>query len=1027
MKHAKLLLMILAFLIPMMANADPVEINGIYYNLVSKVKTAEVTENPNSYSGEVVIPETVTYGGEEYSVTSIGKDAFYACSSLTSVTIPNSVTSIGYFAFDGCSSLATITLGSGVSHIGKRSFAACSELTDVYCMSADLDDLYCENNAFEGSPIEYATLHVLKSSIDAYKSAEPWKNFKSIVKIDFPKHNLTYYVDGEEYKKYEIEEFEPITPEAEPSKPHYTFSGWSTIPSVMPAEDVTVTGTFSNIYKLVYRIDNSEYKSYDVEYGTAITPEKAPAKEGYTFYGWYDGVPETMPAHDVTLSGYYTVNSYRVEYLWPNGDIIDCYYVNYGNPVPQAPSSPEREGYTFTGWDEEVPETMPAKNLSITATCTINKYKLTYVIDGVEYKSLDVEYGASITCEPDPPSKEGYSFWGWEADWSGWYFPEIMPAEDVTVNGHFEINTYTVEYFDPEGGVLELYEVEYGAPVPQAPSSPEREGYTFTGWDREIPETMPAKDLFITATYKINKYKLIYMVDGTEYKSYKVKFDSHIDPEPAPTKEGYIFSGWDYVPEWMPAETVTVTGSFTMKKVKVSLSENKATIEKGKTLALKATLKPSDLSVESLTWKSSDTNVATVTSAGKVKGVKAGTVTITCTYKPTGAKATCKVTIGYVKLDKNEAVIEKDKTVTLKATVYPSSSDQGVTWKSSDTKIATVTSAGKVKGVKAGKATITCTSKETGLTATCAVTVGYVKLDQTEANLLKGKTMTLKATVYPSSSDQGVTWKSSDTKIATVTSAGKVKGVKTGKVTITCTSNATGLKTTSTVNVVDGIVKLDKAEAYVQKDNTITLKATVTPSSLKDKSVTWKSSDTKIATVTSSGKVKGVGYGTVTITCTSKATGTKATCKVIVGKVIISMSEFTIKRTRSNILTATVLPSDLADQSVTWKSSNTSVATVTADGKVTGVKAGTATITCTSKATGLKGTCRVTVLQSVGSFIHDENGVVVTDINELEEPAVEEPFDVYDLNGRKVKSQVTSLDGLPRGIYIINGKKVMKQ
>ena len=104
-----LLLSLLSFL-TLCANAsNPVEINGVYYNLVSKVKTAEVTKNPNElYSGEVVIPETVTYDGTEYNVTSIGDYIFYFCSGLTSVTIPKSVTSIGQDAFYECRALTSV-------------------------------------------------------------------------------------------------------------------------------------------------------------------------------------------------------------------------------------------------------------------------------------------------------------------------------------------------------------------------------------------------------------------------------------------------------------------------------------------------------------------------------------------------------------------------------------------------------------------------------------------------------------------------------------------------------------------------------------------------------------------------------------------------------------------------------------------------------------------------------------------------------------------------------------------------------
>ena len=113
-------------------------------------------------------------------------------------------------------------------------------------------------------------------------------------------------VDGEEYKTASVTYGTAITPEAEPTKEGYTFSGWSEILNTMPAEDVTVTGSFTiNQYLLTYILEGEEYKSYEIDFNTALTPEPVPTKKGMTFSGWGD-VPETMPAHNVTLTGSYT-------------------------------------------------------------------------------------------------------------------------------------------------------------------------------------------------------------------------------------------------------------------------------------------------------------------------------------------------------------------------------------------------------------------------------------------------------------------------------------------------------------------------------------------------------------------------------------------------------------------------------------------------------------------------------------------------------------------------------------------------
>ena len=129
--YLKIILLCLCMLASINAFAEAVEIDGIYYDLVTKIKEAEVTSNPNKYRGAVNIPETVTYNGVTYSVTSIGDNVFYNCYGLTSVTIGNGVKSIGDGAFYDCYRLTSVNIGNSVESIGISAFRYCSGLTSV--------------------------------------------------------------------------------------------------------------------------------------------------------------------------------------------------------------------------------------------------------------------------------------------------------------------------------------------------------------------------------------------------------------------------------------------------------------------------------------------------------------------------------------------------------------------------------------------------------------------------------------------------------------------------------------------------------------------------------------------------------------------------------------------------------------------------------------------------------------------------------------------------------------------------------
>ena len=362
---------------------------------------------------------------------------------------------------------------------------------------------------------------------------------------------LTYKVDGKTCKTVEVKYGAAITPEQAPTKEGYTFSGWSEIPETMPANNVIVTGSFTvNKYNLTYKVDGETYKTAEMEYGSTITPETAPTKEGYTSSGWSE-IPETMPAKDVTVTGLFSKGEYQLTYI-VDGKVYKTIRMDYGNNIT-AEIAPEKDGYTFSGWSE-IPATMPAKDVTVTGNFTVKKYNLTYKVDGKTYKTAEVEYGATITAET-APTKEGYTFSGWSE------IPETMPAKDVIIMGSFTVNKYTLTY-KVDGDTYKTAEVEYCADITPE-QAPTKEGYTFSGWS-EIPETMPAKDVIVTGSFTVNKYNLTYKVDGETYKTAEVEYGADITPETAPTKEGYTFSGWSEIPETMPAKDVTVTGSFTL-------------------------------------------------------------------------------------------------------------------------------------------------------------------------------------------------------------------------------------------------------------------------------------------------------------------------------------------------------------------------------------------------------------------------------------------------------------------------------
>ena len=393
------------------------------------------------------------------------------------------------------------------------------------------------------------------------------------------------------------------------------------------------------------------------------------------------------------------------------------------------------------------------------------------------------------------------------------------------------------------------------------------------------------------------------------------------------------------------AGTVTITAKAfgksvtkTIKVVEPSLKVTGSTsLYRGKTTTLKATTSYST----KVTWKSSKTSIATVSSNGVVTGKKAGTVTITAKAFGKSVTKTIKVVEPSLKVTGSTSLY-RGKTTTLKATTSYSTK---VTWKSSKTSIATVSSNGVVTGKKAG--TVTITAKAFGKSVTKTIKVVEPSLKVTgSTSLYRGKTTTLKATTSYSTK---VTWKSSKPSIATVSSSGVVTGKKAGTVYIY--ANAYGKSVKYKLTIKEPALKLNKSSSSIYKGKTTTLKATT---SYRTK-VTWKSSNSSIATVSSTGDVTGKKAGTAYIY--ANAYGKSVKCKVTVKNPTITLnkSKATAYAGKSYTLKATTS----YRTKISWKSSNTKIATVDSKGMVKLKKAGKVTISAT--AFGKKVNCVLTV------------------------------------------------------------------
>lgn len=394
---------------------------------------------------------------------------------------------------------------------------------------------------------------------------------------------------------------------------------------------------------------------------------------------------------------------------------------------------------------------------------------------------------------------------------------------------------------------------------------------------------------------------------------------------------------------------------------------------------------------KTVTWSSSDTSIATVDSSGVVTPVDEGEVTITVT-SANGIVHTCRVISSAPEIPVTDFTLSAStlslgigdtQQLSVVSWTPADASHKTVLWTTSDNSIASVNQTGLVTAVSDGEVTITATCPD-GISKTCAVTVAVIPatdftLSESTASVNIGETLQLSVTSWTPANTtyKTITWTSSDQTKATVSSSGLVTTLAEGDVTITATC-ADGISKTCAVTV--GHIAVTN---FTLSDSTLSLLPSATaqlsvtswtPSNATYKSVVWTSSNDSIATVSSTGLVTSHAEGSVTITATCPD-GVYKTCAVTVSHIVVT--DFTLSSSSESLhvgdtvqLSVTAwTPSNATYKTVTWSSSDTSIAAVSATGLVTSVSEGSVIITATCPD-GVSKTCEVTVdIPVVGSNI----------------------------------------------------------
>ena len=563
----KLFLLFWAFLATTCLWAYDFVVDGIYYNYLDD-NNVEVTYGTDElgdlwsiYSGEVTIPETVTYNGTTYSVTSIGNSAFSECSSLISITIPNSVTSIGDRAFYGCSSLTSVTIPNSVTSIGDRAFQDCFSLRYVTCLGTTPPQS-------SGSISKKTVIYIPDNTLSAYQQA--WGDEYLFVNNE---SSLTLHVETSGTLSDLI--FDAGMRPVNVAK--LTLTGTlndndftcmrETMTSLVDVDLSGITNTSgvnfnskTNLMRVVLPTNLKSIGEYAFSWCSSLTsltiPNSVTSIGTQAFYECSSLTSITIP-NSVTSIGDWAFNdcSSLTSITIPNSvTSIGNYAFHFCSSLTSitclgtTPPDASDLGANTTKCTLTVPQSAYKAYLRHTYWGSFLNINTGYLVN---LQTNNTQWGkvtgdglyfldsiATITATPN----EGYTFLRW-SDGNTDNPRTIQVTSDTTLTAEFAIEGgCLVTFVDWDGTVLSSVSVVPGEAA-TAPADPTREGHTFIGWDKDFSAV--TDHMTITAQYQINRYRVRFFDDDTLLKTDSVEYQSAAIAPANPYHEGYTFTGWD--------------------------------------------------------------------------------------------------------------------------------------------------------------------------------------------------------------------------------------------------------------------------------------------------------------------------------------------------------------------------------------------------------------------------------------------------------------------------------------------------